>query len=39
MGGSEQPQASGAGNAAPEGKGQMPGGQEGQPGGAPGRQG
>lgn len=31
MGGSGQPQAPGAGNAAPEGQGQMPGGQEGQP--------
>ena len=36
MGGSGQPQAPGAGNATPEGQGQMPGGQ---PGGAPGRRG
>lgn len=36
MGGSGQPQAPGAGNVAPEGQGQMPGGQ---PGGTPGRQG
>lgn len=39
MGGSGQPQAPGAGNATPERQGQMPGGKEGQPGGAPGRQG
>lgn len=39
MGGSGQPQAPGAGNAVLEGRGQMPGGQEGQHGGTPGRQG